>query len=237
MIWLSWHKHNPLSNLINHIRGIGFMILPDTNSWELLQIFLWKNNINLIPLLGLLITAPGKLEQFGLLPWLPSAIDGPNPVSALLHSSTKYYSCWRDLLIIWFYPLISNNSTMLTPTLCFGSLTTLVTAICAFTKNDILKNVAFPTSSWLGLIIVTLGVNQPCLTFLHIVTWRSSKLCFSYAQDHVIHILNDEQDNLKLGSLLKRKTKPIYIISSNNWQPCFNWHTSPDRTVVKRPKH
>ena len=117
-------------------------------------------------------------------------------------------------LIIWFHPLISNNSTILTPTLCFGSLTTLVTAICAFTKNDILKNVAFPTSSWLGLIIVTLGINQPCLTFLHIFIWRSSKLCFSYAQDHVIHILNDEQDNLKLGSLLKRKTRPLPFTSS-----------------------
>lgn len=214
MIWLSRHKHhNPLSNLINHIRGIGFMILPDTNSWELLQIFLWKNNIKLIPLLGLLITAPGKLEQFGLLPWLPTAIDGPNPVSALLHSLSTT-AVEGICLIIWFYPLISNNSTILTPTLYFGSLTTLVTAICTFTKNDILKNVAFPTSSWLGLIIVTLGVNQPCLTFLHIVTWRSSKLCFSYAQDHVIHILNDEQDNLELGSLLKRKTKPLPFTSS-----------------------
>ncbi|MEQ9443803.1 MAG: NADH-quinone oxidoreductase subunit L [Cyclobacteriaceae bacterium] len=136
--------------------------------------------------LGLVLGAIGKSAQFPLMTWLPDAMEGPTPVSALLHAATMVAAGVYLLLRVF----VLLNPATLTVVAVIGSVTALMAAITALFQNDIKKVLAYSTISQLGYMMVGVGVGAYNAAFFHLVTHASFKAGLFLAAGAIIHSMH-----------------------------------------------
>ena len=159
--------------------------------------------INSITLIGifLFVGAVGKSAQLGLHTWLPDAMEGPTPVSALIHAATMVTA--GVFLLIRFSPLIEFSSTILFILIIFGSLTAFFAAMTGVFQHDLKKVIAYSTCSQLGYMIFSCGMSCYDVSLFHLTNHAFFKALLFLSAGSVIHAVSNEQDMRRMGSLMK----------------------------------
>jgi proton-translocating NADH-quinone oxidoreductase chain L len=160
--------------------------------------FFGLSYIDLITVL-LFIGAMGKSAQFGLHTWLPDAMEGPTPVSALIHAATMVTA--GVFLIVRCSFLFELSSFSLNAILLVGSVTTFFSSTVGLFQNDIKKIIAYSTCSQLGYMIFACGLSSYDVAMFHLSNHAFFKALLFLAAGSVIHALNDEQDLRRFGGL------------------------------------
>lgn len=160
----------------------------------------------------LFMGAIGKSAQFPLHVWLPDAMEGPTPVSALIHAATMVAA--GVYLTIRIFGLLTADAMMFIAVI--GMLSAFIPATIALTQNDIKKVLAYSTVSQLGYMVMALGVGAYKFAFFHLVTHAFFKACLFLGSGSVIHAMHHEQDIRNMGGLKKKLplTYATFLISS-----------------------
>lgn len=158
-------------------------------------------NNNIITLIGicLLIGAMAKSSQIGLHVWLPMAMEGPTPVSALIHAATMVTA--GVYLLMRSSPLIEYSNTVLLLCLWIGAITTVFSSLIGLFQQDIKKVIAYSTMSQLGMMVVAIGVSSYNVALFHLVNHAFYKGLLFLGAGAVIHAVADNQDFRKYGGL------------------------------------
>ena len=159
---------------------------------------------NLITLICLLLFtgAMGKSAQILLHTWLPDAMEGPTPVSALIHAATMVTA--GVFLVVRCSPLFEYSQTALNVVASVGMLTAFFAATVALVQNDIKKIVAYSTCSQLGYMFFAAGVGAYHVAIFHLFTHAFFKALLFLGAGCVIHSFNDEQDIRSMGGVWKK---------------------------------
>ncbi|HWS85978.1 MAG TPA: NADH-quinone oxidoreductase subunit L [Pyrinomonadaceae bacterium] len=164
--------------------------------------------------LGLFIGACGKSAQLPLYVWLPDAMAGPTPVSALIHAATMVtaglYMLTRTNVIF------QHSQTMLLVVAVVGALTAIFAATIGITQNDIKKVLAYSTVSQLGFMFLACGVGAFVIGIFHVVTHAFFKALMFLGAGSVIHAMHHEQDMRRMGNLRKYMPK-TYLTFLAGW--------------------
>jgi len=159
-------------------------------------------NENIITIIGicLLIGAMAKSSQVGLHIWLPMAMEGPTPVSALIHAATMVTA--GVYLLMRASPLIEYSSTVLVLSLWLGAVTTIFSSLIGLFQQDIKKVIAYSTMSQLGMMVIAIGLSSYNVALFHLVNHAFYKGLLFLGAGAVIHAVADNQDFRKYGGLI-----------------------------------
>jgi NADH-quinone oxidoreductase subunit L len=162
----------------------------------------------------LFIGATGKSAQIPLFVWLPDAMAGPTPVSALIHAATMVTAGVYMTARLHF--LFSLAPSILTLIAWIGAATAIFAATIALTQNDIKKVLAYSTISQLGYMFLAVGLGAYSAAIFHVFTHAFFKACLFLSAGSVIHALNGEQDMRKMGGLKAHMpiTYGAYVIAT-----------------------
>lgn len=217
-----WYKNSSYAGaakkafVMNRIGDLGFLIavfaiIATFGSLEFGVVFekassfpIGDATLLLITLL-LFVAATGKSAQIPLFTWLPDAMAGPTPVSALIHAATMVtagiYMIVRSNILFTLSPVTMQIIALI------GVCTALVAAFIAITENDIKKVLAYSTVSQLGYMFLGLGVGAFTGAFFHVLTHAFFKALLFLGAGSVIHGMSDEQDMRSMGGL--KKSLPV----------------------------
>ena len=219
-----WYKKNSANNaaikafLVNRIGDFGlaigiFLIFKFCGTLNYSEVFskivelenekinFLGLNLNLITIicLTLFVGAMGKSAQFLLHTWLPDAMEGPTPVSALIHAATMVTA--GVFLVVRCSPIFEFSQFTLNFIAIIGMLTALFAASVALVQNDIKKIIAYSTCSQLGYMFFATGIGAYHVAIFHLFTHAFFKALLFLGSGSVIHAFKDEQDIRKMGGV------------------------------------
>ena len=182
--------------------------------------------LNLITLICifLFIGAMGKSAQFLLHTWLPDAMEGPTPVSALIHAATMVTA--GVFLVVRCSPMFEYSQVALNLVAIVGMITAIFAASVALVQNDIKKIVAYSTCSQLGYMFFATGIGAYHVAMFHLFTHAFFKALLFLGAGSVIHAFKDEQDIRNMGGVQKNSFYIcLYVIGnfSTNWISFSFW--------------
>ena len=197
--------------VLNRIGDFGFlialmMILNTYDTFSFKKVFATTlinqpENLDLI-VVFLMIGAFGKSAQFPLFSWLPDAMEGPTPASALIHAATMVTA--GVFMLVRISPLLQFSELSSILIISIGLLTALISAFAAINQDDIKKVLAYSTISQLGFMFIAIGAGAYVAAIFHLVTHAFFKALLFLGTGAVIHEMHHEQNIQKMGGLKKK---------------------------------
>lgn len=221
-----WHhkesavEANLKAFLVNRVGDFGFLlgiglVLAFSGSLDYMEVFssldkvigqsLWGADLITVICLLLFVGAMGKSAQVPLHVWLPGSMEGPTPISALIHAATMVTA--GIFMVSRMSPMFELSDVALTVVMVIGAITALFMGLLGIVQNDIKKVVAYSTLSQLGYMTVALGVSAYSVAIFHLMTHAFFKALLFLGAGSVIVAMHHEQDIRKMGGL--RKKMPI----------------------------
>ena len=176
------------------------------------MIFIFDTEFHAITLACILlfIGAMGKSAQIGLHTWLPDAMEGPTPVSALIHAATMVTA--GVFLVARLSPMFEFSETALAVVTFIGASTAIFAATIACTQFDLKKVIAYSTCSQLGYMFFACGVSAYSAGIFHLITHGFFKALLFLGAGSIIHAMSDEQDMRKMGGIWKNIPVTYFLI-------------------------
>jgi len=195
--------------LVTRVGDIGFLvalftIYAEIGTWELTEVLAsvstWGPGVATIVAAGILIAAMGKSAQVPFHVWLPDAMAGPTPASALIHAATMVAA--GVYLVTRMLPVFEAAPVVLGATLVIGSITAVVGGLLASVQHDVKKVLAYSTISQLGMMFMALGAGSVVATLFHLVTHAFFKSLLFLGAGVIIHSART-QDMREMGGLAR----------------------------------